>query len=209
VVAIAIYTASALLVTWPLARNLTTSIPRGTETAITVPLFNLWTLWWNAAWFGESSGYWNAPIFAPTPAAFALSEPQPTMMTVAPLIWCGGPPALAYNVYLLLALILNGVATSQLLRAAGAGRVGAIAGGLFVQWLPFIQWQIGVLQLVPIFWETWTVLALIRIVERPTIHRGIVLGIAFGLAFWSCENLGLFFAVPLIVAARGWSAGGS
>ena len=37
----------AVWVTWPVAPHLTTAIPIGCEPASTVPLFNLWTMWWN------------------------------------------------------------------------------------------------------------------------------------------------------------------
>src|SRR5205809_220390 len=40
--------AGALAASWPLALHLTTSVSLGTEQEATVPLFNLWTLWWTA-----------------------------------------------------------------------------------------------------------------------------------------------------------------
>ncbi|SRR5258708_17674093 len=40
--------ATALACTWPLALHLTSSVPLGTETAPTVPVFDVWTLWWSA-----------------------------------------------------------------------------------------------------------------------------------------------------------------
>lgn len=201
--AVVLFVASAVAVTWPLATQITSAIPRGTEVASTVPLFNLWTLWWNSAWAGMSTGYWDAPIFSPAEKAFALSEPQPTMAAVVPLLWCGGTPALALNVYILGALVLNGLSAAQLLRAVRVGRSGALAAGLFVQWLPFVQWQIGVLQLAPLFGELWTILALVRIGQRPTIGAGLRLGIAFALAYLTCENLGLLFCV-LMMASGPW-----
>src|SRR5260370_38467900 len=41
--------ATALACTWPLALHLTSSVPLGTETAPTVPVFDVWTLWGSAA----------------------------------------------------------------------------------------------------------------------------------------------------------------
>ncbi|MBX3444153.1 MAG: DUF2029 domain-containing protein [Planctomyces sp.] len=200
----ALFLASALLATWPLALHMGRSIPRGTEPAATVPLFNLWTIWWNGAWpAADARGYWDAPIFAPHPAAFALSEPQPATMLVAPLQCLGAPPALGFNIYLLLALWLNGVATRQLLRRAGLGEPAAIGGGLFVQWLPFTHWQLGVLQLIPLFGEAWAILAMIRLVERPTLGRGAGLGLALAVSWFTCCHHALFFAV-LLAASGGW-----
>src|SRR5437879_1446659 len=69
---------AALITTWPLARNLTSAIPLGTEHEATVPIFNLWSLWWTAdrAVHGFT-GYWDAPIFYPNRGVFTYSEPQP------------------------------------------------------------------------------------------------------------------------------------
>lgn len=204
-----LFLASAVIVTWPLATRMTDALPQGTEEVATVPLFNLWTLWWNAEWWTfDGRGYWDAPIFAPQKQAFSLSEPQPTMMAVAPIVWCDGSPVLAYNVYLLLSLCLNGLASSQLLRGIGLSRGSAAAGGLFVQWLPYVQWQLGVLQLVPLFGEAWTILAVKRLVDSPSLWRGAVVGAAFGLSYLTCHHNGLFFAVLLVVSAP-WMVGRS
>ena len=80
------------------------SLPQGTEAAATVPLFTTWTVWWNADralhfW----QGYWDAPIFHPTPDTFAFSEPLATTLVVAPLLWLSGNRILAHNAFLLLA----------------------------------------------------------------------------------------------------------
>ena len=73
-----LYAVLAVVVTWPLAAHLGSSMTFGAELTRTVPLLNLWTLEWNQVQIGDGfSDYWNAPIFYPTPGAFALSEPQP------------------------------------------------------------------------------------------------------------------------------------
>src|SRR4051794_35687787 len=75
------YLALAIWATWPLAGwtepdpksplarrafNFTTALPQGTESVATVPLFNLWTIWWNADRARHGfHGYWDAPIFYP------------------------------------------------------------------------------------------------------------------------------------------------
>src|SRR5690349_7977848 len=72
----ALYVTAALLVTWPLARHLTSHLPLGGLDAPTVPWFNLWTLAWNADRLAHGlHGYWDAPIFYPARDTFALSEP--------------------------------------------------------------------------------------------------------------------------------------
>lgn len=39
---------AALVSTWPLVLHLPTAVPLGTEQEPTVPIFNIWTLWWTA-----------------------------------------------------------------------------------------------------------------------------------------------------------------
>ena len=95
------YLVLAVAATWPLARNLDDTLPLGTEPVASVPLFNLWTLWWNAdRALHLGADYWDAPIFFPAESAFAFSEAQPTTVVVAPLVWASETPAAAYNVYL-------------------------------------------------------------------------------------------------------------
>jgi hypothetical protein len=89
--------AAALLSTWPLALHLTSAVPLGTETAATIPLFDLWTLWWAGGRLRHGfAALWNAPIFNPTSGAFAFSEPMllPGVLA-APLFGMHVPPALA------------------------------------------------------------------------------------------------------------------
>jgi hypothetical protein len=69
-----LYLFLAIASTWPLAGALLTHLPLGMEAAATVPLFNVWTVWWNADRAASGfSGYWDAPIFYPTEKTFAFS----------------------------------------------------------------------------------------------------------------------------------------
>ena len=191
--------ALAIASTWPLALHLTDRLPLGTEAAATVPLFNLWTVWWNcdrAAHSGEQ--YWHAPIFAPAGDAFAFSEPQPTLMLMSPIVAIWGRAA-GYNLYLLLALTLNGWATCRLLRAVGAALSTQLAAAAMMILLPFVHWQLGVLQLVPLFAEIWTLHCLFKLKQSPSVWWGLGLGISAGLCYWICANLGLFWALLLSV----------
>ena len=166
----ALYLVLALVATRPLAMSLGSGILYGCESEATVPLLNLWTLWWNAdraaSGFG---GYWTAPIFHPTQGTFAFSEAQPTMLVVAPLVWLTGNRVLAYNVYQLLILTLNGWAAERLLRRIGHRPWLACCGGAMCELLPFVWWQLGVVQLTTLFGIIWTVSALLDLFEdTPT-----------------------------------------
>ncbi len=142
----------AIASTWPLARHLATSVPLGTESAPTIPVFDVWTLWWSADRFLHAyAGLWNAPIFHPTQGAFAFSEPLllPGAL-VAPLFALHAPPALAHNVALLTLLSSGGFFATRLVRGLGAPRLPALLAGVLMVGLPFFSKMQGELPVLGI-----------------------------------------------------------
>ncbi len=203
VVAVGLYALLALWTTWPLARFAATSLPLGVEPVVTVPLFNAWAIWWNADRLAHGlRGYWDAPIFHPAKDTFALSEPQPTTMLVAPVVWLTGSRVLAYNVYLWLSLVLNGVFAERLMRQLGVGRAIAVGAGAAMLLLPIVHWQRDVLQLVPVWGVLWTWEALVKVTRGPSLARGGELGAALGLTCLTSVHQGLLLT-PLLAGA-GW-----
>lgn len=193
----------ALALSYPLGLHPLDHIPLGTETAGTVPFFNLWTLQWNIDQLAQGyPRYWDAPIFAPTPGAFAFSETQPLSALLAAPLWLGlGSPALAYNALVLLFLALNGWFAYWLLRGWGLPGWPALFAGLLVQSLPFVAQEMGVLQLIALFGLLWSLLFLTRFLARPAKSRASALGLALGtpVTFFTCSYYGLFslFFLPL------------
>ena len=189
--------------TWPLSGHFGGALPLGTESSATVPLLNLWTIGWNVDRLSHNGfGYWNAPIFHPTPDALAFSEPLAiSAIAVAP-IWWVATPASAYNVVLLLSLALNGWTTCRLLQGLRVCWLPSLLGGAMVEMLPFVHWQLGVLQLVPLCGIVWTLHALLHFSRRPTIRRGLLVGLAIAITYLLCTHYGLFLGV--LLALCGW-----
>lgn len=213
------YVGIALFASWPLCLSPASTISIGFENEATVPLLNVWTMWWNADRLAAGfHGYWNAPIFFPTPGTFAFSEAQPTMLLLAPLVWLTGSRVLAYNVYLLAILSLNGWTSERLLRRVGHHPWLAFCGGVMCQMLPFVWWQSGVVQLTTLFGIVWTVHALLDVFhphqtpaetdprldvlqDQPVsrlVLRGLRLGGAFCLTYLLCNYWGMFLALLLV-----------
>ncbi len=204
---LAFFLGLAVYSTWPLAEEFRTALPQGTETVATVPLFNLWSIWWNADRLTHGlAGYWDAPIFYPTQATFAFSEPEPVCLVLAPLAWLKGSPAAAYNAYLLLSLVLNGWMGAGLVRDITGNRWSGLAGGAMLLMLPIVHWQLGVLQLVPVWSVLWTIGALRKFGQEPWIARGLILGVALATTYLSCAYYGLFL-ILLLAGAGGWLLG--
>lgn len=192
------YLAGVVAVTWPLAMRTSTELPQGTEPVATVPLFNAWTIWWNCYQSTEGfESYWTAPIFAPTEGTFAFSEMQPTTVVVAPVWIASRDLALTYNAYLFLSLWLNAVLGYWFCRRVGISAPAAFAGGALVLCLPFVHWQIGVLQLVPLWPTLWLWGELVEFAnpERATSRWRI--GLAFATVYLTCHHYGLFLALLL------------
>lgn len=194
----------ACLLLWPLGGRLTTHLPLARGTCTTVPLFNVWTIWWNSeSALSIFSNYLNAPIFGGSHDAFLYSEIQPITLVVAPVIWLTGSRVLAYNVYLLLCLILNGTVTTLLLRDFKISLSTAVVGGMLMQGLPLVHWQLNVLQMVPIWGLLWVIRCVFLFFDKPGMKRGLLLGLAFSVNYFLNNHYG-YFAILLIPVASVW-----
>jgi hypothetical protein len=212
-VLVPLYGLVALALTWPLVAHLTDSLSHGTEPAVTVPMFNLWTLEWNRLQIGELyTDYWDAPIFHPTPGAFALSEPQPlTGLAYAPIAWLSGNPVLGYNLVSLLILALNGYAAARLARTLGLLPAPAALVGVLGVGLPFVAHQMGVLQLTVVFPLLLLLEAVLRWAPSGGFWPSVRVGGWLAVTFLTCAYYGLFAVVGLglvapVLARRRWLA---
>jgi hypothetical protein len=199
--ALALYLAALLLISWPLLPCLATHQPLGTLRGPTVPWFNLWTLEWNADRFAHGlAGYWDAPIFHPAHAAFAFSEPQALTAVPFALLQPIAGSVAAYNLTLLLLLLLNALAMRRLLRLAGSGDEAATCGGLFALALPFVWKELGVLQLTALA-PSLLALAEIALAFRVPTAAGVVrLALCCCAALWTCVYHALFLSLLLLLA---------
>lgn len=210
-VLVPLYLALAAVVTWPMPLHAGTSLNYGAEPVATVPLFNLWTLRWNEIAIGDLfRGYWDAPLFHPTTGAFALSEPQPlTGLVFTPLAFLSRNPVLAFNLVLVAALTLNGMAGCRLARTLGARPVPAAVTGALAVALPFVAAQLGVLQLVMLFPLLLVIDAVLRWAPEGGRRRAVEIGLWLAVTFLTCGYYGLFAVVvigpsALVLLRRSW-----
>ncbi|TKB82567.1 MAG: hypothetical protein E8D45_00335, partial [Nitrospira sp.] len=196
----------AIVVTWPLAWHVASAIPLGTEPEATVPLFNLWTLWWTADRIGHGFGsYWDAPIFYPNQGAFSYSEPQPlTGLLVSPLWLLAVPPALIYNLALLLILTLNGWFAYRFLRALSLPAFTAVLGSLLVLSMPFVAKGLGVLPIVPLFGLLWTFDGLVRFSHTRDVRHAWWASVGYLVQCLTSQQLALL-SLPFVSMAGLWT----
>ena len=186
----------------PVVSNFSSCLPIRNHHARAVPIFNAWTIWWNSDRLSNGLfDYWKAPIFFPAPDAFAYSEPQPATMIVAPLVWLTRSPAVAYNVYLLMSLTLNGYVTFRVLRRLSCRWWLSLIGGSMVVWLPVSVREIEVLQLVPVWPIIWTWDSLRRYGIDCAPRVALEASVASVVCFYSCIHHTLFLALSIAFTA--------
>lgn len=177
------------------------SIPLKSTDVATVPLFNVWTIGWNANRARHGfQGYWDAPIFHPAENAFAFSEPQPGTVLAAPVVWATGSAVAGYKFWMFLSLSLNGLFGAILLRRLGYGWGLQIAGGIAITLLPIAHQRIDVLQLLPVWGILWFWSSLFELDNRPTRRSMIETGLSFGACFALSVHHGVFLALLVLCA---------
>jgi hypothetical protein len=111
------------------------------------PLLNTAVLAWNAREVPLTAEWWNFPSFAPLPGMTSLTEHLLLAYPVTtPIIWLTGNPVLAYNVVLLIALPLNGIAAYLLARELTGSRPAAFVAGLAFAFAPYQSDRLSNLQ---------------------------------------------------------------
>jgi len=193
---------AAIVATWPLLPSLARALPLGTEHEATVPVFNLWTLWWDADRVPHGLlGLWNAPIFHPLEGTFTFSEPMILQgVALSPLWWLGAPPAAIYNLAILCTLACNGLATRSLARALGAPRGAALLAALAGVTLPYTAKVLGVLPVLPLFGTIWALAALVRFGEKGGWRPAALAVLSFAAQFLAGEQMALL-SLPFLLLA--------
>lgn len=155
---VAAYAALSLLMTWPLATQLGTSLAGDFGD----PTFVAWVMGWvddhlTRVLTGDGSAWgamWNAPIFAPEAATLTYSDHFLAQAILAlPIWWATGNALLAYNVVFLTTMTLTAVAAHGLaVRWWGATVAGVVAALLctFNDYRTF--WSLSHLQILSIQW---------------------------------------------------------
>lgn len=193
---------AAIVATWPLLPALARALPQGTEHETTVPLLNLWELWWTADRLPAGmAGFWDAPIFHPVQGAFAFSEPLILQgVALSPLWWLGVPPAAIYNLAILLTLALNGLATRDLARALGASPSASLVAGVAGVVLPYSAKVLGVLPVLPLFGTLWALGGLVRFSAKGNWRWAACAVGSFAAQFLAGQQMALL-SLPFVLLA--------
>ncbi len=216
-----IYSALAIIFTWPLVLGIGRDVPGDLGDS----LLNMWILGWGVkhvpllltgqiGW----ADFWNANIFHPDPLALSLSEHLfGQTLQVLPVWWLTGNIILCYNLLFISTFALSAFGTYLLVRDLTGDRRAAFVAGLIYGFLPYRIASVPHVQVMSSQWMPFALWGLNRFVSLKPDARGprpswmpLVLGAAaLVLQNWSCGYYLLYFApfVPLFLIHRMWAAG--
>jgi hypothetical protein len=197
--ATAVYTALAVLMTWPLAAHL------GSQIAWDLgdPAFNCWVLMWTGGQVlrflrGDVNAihdYWNGNIFYPERLTVAYSEHlTPQMLQMLPLWAATGNIVLCYNLLLLSTIVLSGLGAYLLVRDLTGRPAAAFVAGLAFAFAPYRIAQGSHLQVLSSCWMPLALFGFRRYFVTRRVRPLIGASAALVVQNLSCGYYLLFFS---------------
>jgi hypothetical protein len=170
--------AATIVFTWPVADVRHPQLPFPHDT-----LFSTWRLAWIAHQLPRDPRHlFDANIFWPERNVLAFSDAMLLLGLVAtPLIRGGLHPVIVHNLLLIGSFVFAGWAMARLVFVFAASWPAAIVAAAIFAFAPFRFAHIGHLELLWTGFIPLTVLALYRVLERPSVGRGVWLGTSCAL----------------------------
>jgi hypothetical protein len=196
----------AIVMTWPLARGL----GRLGRTTTMDGLYSIWNVAWVAhALVTDPAALFDANIFYPHRRALAYSESNIIAGIVGVPAWLiTGNAYAAHNTAVLFAFASTLVGAWLLLRRLSGNSAAAAVGAVLFAFCPYFYSHSAHIQLLMAGGIPLSMLALHRLVDRPTLGRGLTLGAALGTQALACAYYGIFaglmvgYAVLFFAARR-------
>lgn len=193
------YVALALVFFWPVVPDLSTRVlaDRGDGAAF------LWNLWFipQSLLHGQNPFVTNA-IFYPVGARTALNTNIPLLSVLSWPISQSMSLGVAANMLQLFAVISSGIGAYLLALHQCGNRRAAFVAGVAFSYLPYRFAHLpGHFNLNHTEFLPFGVLALLRLYDRPTPARALVLGVLVGFTFLTDLTYTVFLLIALIVVA--------
>jgi hypothetical protein len=208
--------ALTISITWPLATQLTISLPGDYGD----PLFVSWAMGWVAGWLADAFSnpatlrrLWDANILFPEPQTLAFSEHflAQSVMTL-PVYLISGNLLLAYNVAFLASFVLTGLGTFLLARSLTGSTRGAYAAAVIAAFNQYrLEYEVAHLHVLSIHWFPFALYFLHRYFATDARrHLAYAAGALIALNLSSiyymayCAPFVLIFALFELVQWRRW-----
>ncbi|HEX7155492.1 MAG TPA: hypothetical protein VF618_28765 [Thermoanaerobaculia bacterium] len=193
---IAVYLVLAVLMTWPLAPNLSTAV-----SDLGDPLLNAWILDWVCyALTHQPLDLYDAPMFYPGKLPLAYSENLVAIgVLVLPFWLAGATPVALHGIATLLGFALSGYGAFVLARVVTRSFIPSFAAGLFFAFVGFKFDHLPHVQIVFSAWVPLLLAALLIYWRKPSLRHAVFFG-----AMWVLNGLTnvyflLFLAATAIV----------
>lgn len=205
--AAAAYAALTVVMTWPIARDLTHGIPADLGDS----LLNMWIMAWvadgvvamahGAMSFGD---LWNANIFHPSTLTLTLSEHLvPLALQGAPVYLATGNIVLAYDLVFLATFALSGLGVFLFVRELTGSARAAFVAGVFYAFAPYRLGQFPHIQTISSQWMPFALYGM-----RRYFDTGRWQPLAWGTAAFVLQGLStgyyLFYFAPVLLAYVLW-----
>lgn len=192
-----LFVALTLVMTWPMARHLTTEAVNHDDV-----YFNLWRLEWFAHALSTPGAHlFDANIFYPARHAFAFSDAMLVEDTIAaPLLWLHVEPVLVHNLLLLTAIVLSALAMWALATHVTQSAPAGVIAGIIFAFAPYRFEHLMHLELQWVMWSPLAFLFLHRTLEAGQWRDGVAMGACVALQMLSSIYYGVFLALLLVVA---------
>ncbi|HET7478383.1 MAG TPA: hypothetical protein VFJ72_02580 [Rubrobacteraceae bacterium] len=203
--ALALYTALAVVFTYPLAFNMDRVDGAGD------PAVMVWSMAWIQHALTTGASLYDANIFYPTQNALAYTDLLlPSAVITTPLYLATDNPLLSFNVVLLLTYVLSGYATFLLVRRLLGGRPYALLAALFAGAVyalcPYRYGHITQLNTMTTYWLPLILLFMHRYLEDGRRFRDMLLvGLFFTLNVLSGLYYGVFAVLMMASFYLLWS----
>ncbi len=173
-----IYSVLAVVMTWPVAAQLSTHLAGGRDDLMT----HQWTFWWvKQALLHGQNPYYTQLIFYPQGVTLLYHNIAWFNIGVwLPLQAVLGGTA-AYNVIFIATFTLNSFAMYLLVREWTGTLSAAWIGGLVYGFWPFIQSQYDHPNMIVVFWIPLTLLFLKRTLERRRRRDALIAGVCLAM----------------------------
>ena len=197
------FLALAILNTYPLAVSPGTFIGEHGDS-----YFSVWRLAWIAhQLWPRPDRLFDGNIFYPETRTLAYSDAilLPAIV-VSPLHWLGVDPVVAYNIVLIAAFTLNGLAAYCLVRYLTGSMAAGLVGGCIFAFAPHRFDHFDHLEMQFAFWIPWAVLVWHKVVEREPGRDYLRAAVLAAAQVLSCIYYGVFLVTWLgvVTAFRFW-----
>lgn len=204
--AFAVYVAAAVVLTWPLAINLTSRL--GALQGPGDPYLNLWILGWGLhSWTTDPASVFtgrvfDANIFFPAEGTLAYSDHFLLQaLALAPVYAVTGDPVLCYNFLLIGSIALSGCAMHAFTRAVTGSTASAFTAGIAWACWPYRTAHLLHIQLQALYFMPLALLCLHRVMAARRWRDTLGLGVVAALQALTSVYYGVMTAVALIASS--------